>query len=102
MDSLGSVGRWCSFYRLDQVYSVHLADSWNRGQILSAADLGRFLVFSSIAGTTVATPALLAFLTILFARGQVPELRSNSDGGAATKQREDFGNVVVTHVDAAT
>jgi hypothetical protein len=78
------------------------ADSWNRGQILSAADLGRFLVFSSIAGTTVATPALLAFLTILFARGQVPELRSNSDGGAATKQREDFGNVVVTHVDAAT
>ena len=76
--------------------------SWNLGQISSVGDLCRFLVFSSIAGTTVATPALLASLTIFFVGAQVPKLRSNADGGPATEQREDFGNVVVQHVDATT
>lgn len=72
------------------------------GRFFLAGDVFRYLVFASIAGTSVVIPLLLASATCLLAGRGLPQLRSDADGGAVAEVPEDFSNVVVPHVDTAT
>ncbi len=103
--------------------------SFAAGQIHGVTDIGRRMVFASIAGTSVVIPTLLAAGSILLDRRInaglachwptkdwdseapaetlahfIPEgpLRANADGGACTKQPEDFRDIVVSHVDTTS
>lgn len=72
------------------------------GQIHSVEDVGRHLVFTSVAGASVVIPLMLVAITLAVARSRDLELRANADGGTTAQKSKDFGDVVIPHVDTAT
>lgn len=75
--------------------------TWSYDQISSVSDAARYAVFACIAGTSIAIPVLLASMTCLIARW-LTRSGTDTNAGTMTEVSEDFGDVVVPHVDAAT
>jgi hypothetical protein len=81
--------------------AICTVQSWSANQLQTVTDILRRIMFVSVAGTSIVIPVALAGLVFL-ASSQLRRSRSNTDTGPGTQQSEDFGDVVVTHVDASS